>query len=326
MGNEDFSGIRNKGPLPDPQQIKVPSDLNDLMDEYVDSAASMLQELEAAALAYETGKDREENAAAVRRILHKLKGEAGIVGIEEIYEFCHQAEFAVDELSDDERSDMLLRVKDWLDAALQHLTGETTSASREHTSESTTDGESRCSIPDTRYSQIKNQETRIDPPTADFDRNPALLGRESRLKILIVEDDFTCRKLLQMFLSEYGDCFVAINGHKAVEAVREALDEGQPYDLICLDIMMPEMDGHEALEAIRQIENERGIAGLDGVKVIMTTALGDSKNVIGAFRTGCEAYIVKPIGKEKLLEEMEKLGLFNLVARASGPAERRPVE
>ena len=313
MANKDFSGIRNKGPLPDPQQIKVPSDLNDLMDEYVDSAASMLQELEAAALAYEAGKNREENAAAVRRILHKLKGEAGIVGVEEMYEFCHQAEFAVDELSDDERSDMLLRVKDWLDAALQHLTGETTSASREHTSESTTDGESRCSIPDTRYSQIKNQETRIE-------------DRESRLKILIVEDDFTCRKLLQTFLSEYGDCFVAINGYEAVEAVREALDEGQLYDLVCLDIMMPEMDGHEALEAIRQIENEHGIAGLDGVKVIMTTALGDSKNVIGAFRTGCEAYIVKPVSKEKLLEEMEKLGLFNLVARASSPAERRPVE
>ena len=313
MANKDFSGIRNKGPLPDPQQIKVTSDLDDLMDEYVDSAASMLQELEAAALAYEAGKNREENAAAVRRILHKLKGEAGIVGVEEMYEFCHQAEFAVDELSDDERSDMLLRVKDWLDAALQHLTGETTSASREHTSESTTDSESRCSIPDTRYSQIKNQETRIE-------------DRESRLKILIAEDDFTCRKLLQTFLSEYGDCFVAINGHEAVEAVREALDEGQPYDLICLDIMMPEMDGHEALEAIRQIENEHGIAGLDGVKVIMTTVLGDSKNVIGAFRTGCEAYIVKPIGKEKLLEEMEKLGLFNLVARASSPAERRPVE
>ncbi|GAJ08029.1 unnamed protein product, partial [marine sediment metagenome] len=82
----------------------------------------------------------------------------------------------------------------------------------------------------------------------------------------------------------------------------------------------------EALEAIRQIENEHGTAGLDGVKVIMTTALGDSKNVIGAFRTGCEAYIVKPVSKEKLLEEMEKLGLFNLVARASSPAERRPVE
>ncbi|MHC4425093.1 MAG: response regulator [Planctomycetota bacterium] len=132
------------------------------------------------------------------------------------------------------------------------------------------------------------------------------------MKILIVEDDFACRKLLQVYLSELGDCFVAVNGHEAVEAVKCALDEGLPYDLICLDIMMPEMDGHKALKAIRRIENERGIAGSDSVKVIMTTALGDSGNAMGAFRTGCEAYIVKPIEKYKLLEETEKLGLINL--------------
>jgi len=65
MANEDFSGIRNKGPLPDPQQIKVTSDLDDLMDEYVDSAASMLQELEAAALAYEAGIESMSHSAIV---------------------------------------------------------------------------------------------------------------------------------------------------------------------------------------------------------------------------------------------------------------------
>ena len=131
------------------------------------------------------------------------------------------------------------------------------------------------------------------------------------MKCLIVEDDFAARKLLQVYLSNYADCFIAVNGHEAVEAIREALEEGESYDLICLDIMMPEMDGHKALEAIRQVEKEQGIRGLDGVKVIMTTALDDSANIMGAFRTGCEAYIVKPIRKEKLLEEMTKLGLLN---------------
>ena len=130
------------------------------------------------------------------------------------------------------------------------------------------------------------------------------------MKCLIVEDDFTACKLLQTYLSDYGDCFIAVNGDGAVEAFREALKQGQPYDLICLDIMMPEMDGHDALKAIRKIESQHGIGGLDGVKVVMTTALGDSKNVMGAFRTGCEAYIVKPVKKEKLLEEIEKLGLI----------------
>lgn len=133
------------------------------------------------------------------------------------------------------------------------------------------------------------------------------------MKCLIVEDDFAARKLLQVYLSDYADCFVAVNGHEVVEAVREALDEEQPYDLICLDIMMPEMDGHKALEAIRHLEKEHGTGGLDGVKVIMTTALDDSRNIMGAFRTGCEAYIVKPIRKEKLIDEMTKLGLLKNV-------------
>ena len=136
--------------------------------------------------------------------------------------------------------------------------------------------------------------------------------KKSELKILIAEDDFTCRKLLQSFLSEYGDCFVAINGQEAIDAVKESIEDGKPYDVICLDIMMPEVDGHEALETIRKIESEYGIMGLDGVKVIITSALDDSTNVMGAFRAGCEAYIVKPISKQDLLDEMEKLGLLNL--------------
>lgn len=116
-------------------------------------------------------------------------------------------------------------------------------------------------------------------------------------------------KLLQIYLSDYGECFVAVNGNEAVEAVKDALKEGQPYDLICLDIMMPEMDGRQALEKIRQLEQNRGIGGRDGIKVIMTTALSDSRTIMGSFRTGCEAYIIKPIEKQKLLKELEELGL-----------------
>lgn len=130
------------------------------------------------------------------------------------------------------------------------------------------------------------------------------------MKYLIVEDNFAAQKLLQIYLSNYGDCNIAVDGNEAVEAFRQAVDEKEPYDLICLDIMMPNMDGHEALKVIRQIESEHGIKGLDGVKVIMTTALEDSENVMGAFREGCEAYIVKPVEKGKLLKEMENLGLL----------------
>ena len=133
------------------------------------------------------------------------------------------------------------------------------------------------------------------------------------MKCLIVEDDFTCRRLLQAYLTDYADCFLACNGREAIEAFTEALETGKPYDLVCLDIMMPGMDGHAVLAQLRLIEVDHGIGGLDGVKVIMTTALDDSENVFGAFRAGCEGYVVKPIEKARLLGEMEKLGLMSKV-------------
>ncbi len=129
------------------------------------------------------------------------------------------------------------------------------------------------------------------------------------LKILVVEDDFTSRKVICGMLQHYGNCDVAVNGKEAVMAFSEALDQGKKYDLICLDIMMPEMDGQDALKEIRRIERERNITGSDSVKIIMTTALSDSKNLMKAFQEQCEAYIVKPIRKEKLLEQLHLLEL-----------------
>ncbi len=130
------------------------------------------------------------------------------------------------------------------------------------------------------------------------------------LRILIVEDDFASRKVLSVLLKAFGECDVAVNGIEAVQAFDLAIEEGALYDLICLDILMPEMDGHEVLKKIREIEEKNEISGSDRVKIIMTTALSDSKNVIEAFREQCEAYIVKPITKEELFKQMRALGFI----------------
>jgi two-component system, chemotaxis family, chemotaxis protein CheY len=134
------------------------------------------------------------------------------------------------------------------------------------------------------------------------------------MRFLIVEDDFTARQLMQIYLADFGQTFVAVNGREAVMAFEAALNENQPYDMICLDIMMPEMDGQQALKAIREIEKRHGIGGLDAVKVIMTTAKGESSDVFTAFRNGCEVYIVKPVRKNALLKEMQKLGVLSTAA------------
>ena len=130
------------------------------------------------------------------------------------------------------------------------------------------------------------------------------------MKVLIVEDDFTARLVLQQFLKDYGPSHVAVDGAEAVAAFKTALAEGQPYDLICLDIMMPGVDGQQALKEIRAHEEANGILSSDGVKVIMTTALDDLKSVSRAYNELCDGYLVKPVGKAELLDEVRRLGLI----------------
>ncbi len=127
------------------------------------------------------------------------------------------------------------------------------------------------------------------------------------MKTLIVEDDFTSRMILQEILKHYGSTHIAVNGKEAVAAVRAALDEEQPYDLICLDIMMPEMDGQQALRLIREQEEAMGILSNRGAKIIMTTALDDARNVMSAFNNLCDGYLTKPIRKSTLIEKLQQL-------------------
>ncbi len=130
------------------------------------------------------------------------------------------------------------------------------------------------------------------------------------MKTLIAEDDFTSRLLLQGILQAYGECHISVNGLEAVAAFRTALDAGVPYDLVCLDIMMPEMDGQTALKRIRGIEEAAGIFSSDGAKIMMTTALDDKKNIMGAFKEQCDVYLVKPIDRVKLVEQLRALRLI----------------
>ena len=130
------------------------------------------------------------------------------------------------------------------------------------------------------------------------------------MRILIAEDDFASRKVLLKFLSVYGECDVTVDGMEAIDAYMMALEEEKPYDLVCLDVMMPIMDGYQALKNIRDIEKERKIPEDKMAKVIMTTALNEEKNVKKAFELGCTVYCAKPIDMDKLKEILQKLELI----------------
>lgn len=130
------------------------------------------------------------------------------------------------------------------------------------------------------------------------------------MKTLIVEDDFISRRFMQAVLSRYGLCHMAVNGFEAMDAFKQSWAEEIPYDLICLDIMMPGLDGHQVLQEIRRFEDQRGVFGNAGVKVIMTTAISDPRTIMKAFKEQCEDYLIKPIDKAKLVEKILKLGLL----------------
>ncbi|MEO5331095.1 MAG: response regulator [Magnetococcus sp. YQC-5] len=131
------------------------------------------------------------------------------------------------------------------------------------------------------------------------------------MKILIVDDYPQNRMLLAAMLSQYGHCDLAINGVEAVESFEYAIEDGEPYSLVCLDIMMPEMDGQEALRRMRQLEDEKGLNGSKTSTIFMISALDVESLVVKAcFRCGCTDYLAKPITRYKLLGKMREYHLL----------------
>ena len=133
---------------------------------------------------------------------------------------------------------------------------------------------------------------------------------DDRLKILIADDDFSSRKIMKAFLEEYGTIDMTVDGEETLFAFKTALKEGEPYTLICLDIMMPKIDGQAVLKEIRKIEQEKGILGKKAVKVVMTTALDDPQNVMESFKSDATGYITKPFDEEDFLQTLKGLKIL----------------
>lgn len=130
------------------------------------------------------------------------------------------------------------------------------------------------------------------------------------MRVLIVEDEFVSRRLLTRCFERVGVVDVAADGFEAIEAVKAALDDKQPYGLITLDVMMPRLDGLGALRQLRKMERAAGLQSTQCAKVLMVSALNDSRSVMTAFQDEADGFVVKPLKPDQVDETLRKLGLL----------------
>ena len=245
--------------------------INDILLDWGEAVES----LESMALSIEANPDDNKAQITIKRRLHTLKGDCGVFGLHKVSDIFHQVESLLERYFEagDCPSEMLLGVVDWLRKILHGLAA--------------------------------------GDVQAEALSSPVETMEKLTMRTLVVDDDFTNRLLLQELLTKYGPVHIAVNGKEAVSSVFSAMEKKEPYDLICLDIMMPEMNGQEALKLIREKENKTGVMPGRGAKILMITGLKDSKNVMASFKEQSDGYLVKPVSKAVLLEELTKLCLIN---------------
>lgn len=134
------------------------------------------------------------------------------------------------------------------------------------------------------------------------------MKRNGAMRALVVDDEVVSRSKLQKIMERFGHCDAADGGSAALEAFRSALEKKEPYDLVTLDVAMPEMDGTRVLNEMRKVEQDLRVDKSQRVKVVMVTAHADKDTVITCIQAGCDEYIKKPFDRETISQKLQHLG------------------
>lgn len=141
------------------------------------------------------------------------------------------------------------------------------------------------------------------------------------MRILVVDDAQFMRNLLCIMLRNLGHCTQAADGREAFEAYKQAFLAKDPFELIFLDIAMPEMDGKETLAAIRKFEQEHGVTENKKAKILMITAFSNETHLYKSVKD-CQGCILKPITREKVREKLTLLGIPQELTDSHKPEDK----
>ena len=288
---------------------------NEIIHDFVEEVRELSESVEGCILDMEKNQNP-DIINNIYRNFHTIKGTARMLGFNALGTFAHQAEDLFSLIRDgklivDKKiTDLLLRIMDMLGTILDDI--EAGGTDDRDTSEISSLMESIfAGHGDFQGNKKKGKAAEVPKPKGEhMDQQKVKTDRvaNKKMKILVVDDEIASRVKVETILSEFGECDAVAGGREAVDAFLGAHENGEPYDLITMDINMPDMSGIEALKHIRDWEASRDPFPKE-VKVVMVTADDQPNTIFTSFRELCGSYIVKPFNREQIRRGLEKAGI-----------------
>ena len=140
------------------------------------------------------------------------------------------------------------------------------------------------------------------------------------MKIMVIDDVFMNILRLKEAVRAFGEVEGYQNAREGLEALQFAYLTNAPYDLLFLDILMPELSGFEVLDALVKMGADR--PPKERTKVVMVTSRNQEESVRKSIRSGASGYVIKPFQNERIHAEI--LRLTGMSPGAAGAPERGP--
>ena len=129
------------------------------------------------------------------------------------------------------------------------------------------------------------------------------------MRSLAIDDEFVVLSKMVAMLESFGQCDAAMTSRQALDLFRRALEEARPYDLVTIDINLPDMSG---IMLLGRLNEEEGRRSAPRARKLMVTAESTMLNVLASASADCDGFLAKPLRRAVLSEKLVDLGLLAL--------------